>query len=82
MYSAVNWHTNALVDATAISGPAIVGSTSPDCLAIDEYNTLVSAIFVNPFFLTISRALSVSAVSPLWLIKINRVWLSSSIGSL
>ena len=54
----------AFVDATPISGPACIGKTKSDDLAIELSTTFtIEQVFIL-FFLHKSRAASVSAVSP------------------
>ena len=55
---------NALVDATPISGPAWIGKTKSESLAIELSTTLTIPQVFTLFFLHFSRAAYVSAVSP------------------
>ena len=55
---------NALVDATPISGPACIGKTQSAFRAIVLSITLTIAQVFTLFFLQISKAAAVSAVSP------------------
>ncbi len=71
----------ALVDATAISGPAHVYITSSASLAIELPTTFVTAIVLAPLALLSLNTANVSAVSPDWLNTITNVF-SVIIGSL
>ena len=57
------------MEATAISGPAYVGITKSARLEILLVMTFVIATQYAPHFLASSKLAIVSAVSPLWLIK-------------
>ena len=52
------------MEATPISGPACIGKTKSDNLAIELSTTFTIPQVFNPFFLHFSRAAYVSAVSP------------------
>ena len=67
-YSAINIARYALVEATAISGPARVYRMSSASRLNVEPTTLVNARSRDPRFLARRAAASVSAVSPDWLI--------------
>ena len=68
------------MEATAISGPAQVYSTSSDSLAMVLPTTLTMDKMRQPLLLAMRRAAKVSAVSPDWLMMMTRV-LSSKMGS-
>ena len=55
---------NALVEATPISGPASVGSTTSDSRAMEDVRTLTTAAMRCASALAWRSAASVSAVSP------------------
>ena len=54
----------AFVDATPISGPAWIGKTKSEDLAIELSTALTTEQVLTLFFLHKSRAANVSAVSP------------------
>ena len=54
----------AFVEATPISGPACIGKTQSEFLAIELSTTLTIEQVFTPFFLHKSKAAEVSAVSP------------------
>jgi len=63
--SAVSWVVRALVDATPISGPARVSSTSSDSRTIELSATLQTvSVDRYPARLALRSAANVSAVSP------------------
>ena len=70
MYKTISWPRNAFVDATPISGPACIGRTQSEFLAIVLSITLITEHVLTLFFLHISKAAAVSAVSPDWETKI------------
>ena len=59
-----NCPKNAFVDATPISGPAWIGKTQSEFLAIVLSTTFTIEHVFTLFFLQISKAAAVSAVSP------------------
>ena len=65
----------ALVEATPISGPAWIGKTKSESLAIELSTTLTTEQVFTLFFLHKSRAAKVSAVSPDWDTKIYKCFL-------
>ena len=75
------WVAKALVLATPFSMPALVSMVASLIRTIEELSTLQIESVFSPALFAIFRASSVSAVSPLWLMTKNRVFLSSS-GSL
>ncbi len=81
MHRETSWVVYALVDATAISGPAHVYSTSRASRATELPTTFVIARILAPRFRASLNAARVSAVSPDWLMIITSVFLST-IGSL
>ena len=68
------------MEATAISGPAQVYSTSSLSLAMVLPTTLTMDKMRQPLLLAMRRAAKVSAVSPDWLMMMTNV-LSSKMGS-
>ncbi|MNC44044.1 hypothetical protein D3C75_929380 [compost metagenome] len=70
---AISWDVYALVEATAISGPAQVTITLSASRATELPTTLVMARTWAPLRLASRRAARVSAVSPDWLTTITRV---------
>jgi len=79
-YAAVIWARNALVDATAISGPACVYSTASDSRGMVEPLVLQMEMVLAPCSRAYRTAIRVSMVSPDWLMDTTRVF-SSRIGS-
>ncbi len=59
-----SWEVVALVEATAFSGPALIGTTMSDMRAMVEVSTLTIEAMRQLAFWPISRASRVSAVSP------------------
>ena len=74
MYKTINWPKNALVEATPISGPAWIGKTQSEFLAIVLSTTLTIEQVLTLFFLQISKAAAVSAVSPDWETKVYKLF--------
>ncbi len=71
--SAASWVVNAFVEATPISGPALVRNFSFAKRMIDDSGTLhIARVFSCPSLLAYSSAAIVSAVSPDWEITIKR----------
>ena len=68
------WARNALVDATAISGPAWVYSTASDSRGIVEPLVLQTASTLAPCSRAWRTAMIVSIVSPDWEIATTRVF--------
>ena len=64
--SEASWQVKALVEATPISGPAMVGSTMSESRAMEDSSTLTTAMMVWSLALASRNAASVSAVSPDW----------------
>ena len=64
MYKTINWPKKAFVEATPISGPAWIGKTQSEFLAIVLSITFTIEQVLALFFLHISSAAAVSAVSP------------------
>ena len=65
MPSAASWVVKALVEATPISGPARVSSTSSDSRTSELSGTLqIASVERKPAFRARRSAASVSAVSP------------------
>ena len=68
-----------MVEATPISGPAWIGKTKSEDLAIELSTTFTMEHVLTLFFLHKSRAANVSAVSPDWDMKIYKFFLSNLI---
>jgi len=64
-----------LVEATPISGPACIGKTKSEVLAIELSTTFIIEQVLTLFFLHKLRAASVSAVSPDWETKTYKFFL-------
>ena len=64
-----------MVEATPISGPAWIGKTKSEFLAIVLSTTFTTEQVFTLFFLQISSAAEVSAVSPDWETKIYKLLL-------
>ena len=62
--STANCAVNAFVEATPISGPALIGKTNSDSLAIELSTTFTIEIVLLTLPLTFLKAANVSAVSP------------------
>ena len=68
-----------MVEATPISGPAWIGKTKSEDLAIELSTTFTIEHVFTAFFLHKSNAANVSAVSPDWETKIYKFFLSNLI---
>ena len=64
MYKTINCPKKAFVEATPISAPACMGKTQSEFLAIVLSTTFTIEQVLTLFFLQISKAAAVSAVSP------------------
>ena len=74
MASTDNWHVNALVEATPISGPACRYTPASVSRAIELATTFTRPNTSAPRRRASCTAASVSAVSPDWLIASTAVW--------
>ena len=70
---AETWAVKALVEATATSGPALVGQKRSTSRAMVEPCELTTAAVCSPLALHQRRAARVSAVSPDWEMPTARV---------
>ena len=73
IYKTINCPKKAFVEATPISGPAWIGKTQSEFLAIVLSTTFTIEQVLTLFFLHISKAAAVSAVSPDWDTKIYKL---------
>ena len=80
MKSAVSWAVKALVEATPISGPALVVRVPWALRVMAAPTTLQMARVLEPLAMSSAWAARVSAVSPDWVMSRPMAW-GSAMGS-
>ena len=80
MKSAVSWAVKALVEATPISGPALVVMVPWAWRVMAAPTTLQMARVLEPLAMSSRWAARVSAVSPDWVMRRPMAW-GSAMGS-